>query len=61
MDGDENELKRLSRASFLKTISRWKEKIGLAYCDRRPVEEAFLLYHFPISILVSEQLQNITT
>ena len=61
MDGDENELKRLSRALSLKTISRWKGEIGLAYCDRRPVEEAFLLYRFPMSILVSEHLQNITT
>lgn len=59
MDGDENELKSLSRASFLKTTSRWKGEIGLAYCDT--VEEAFLLYRFPVSILVPEHLHNITT
>lgn len=56
--GDENELKSLSRASFLKTTSGWKGEIGLAYCD---TVEAFLLYRFPVSILVSEHLHNITT
>ena len=59
MGGDENELKSLSRAPFLKTTSRWKGEVGLAYCDT--VEEAFLLYRLPVSILVSEHLHNTTT
>lgn len=40
MDDDKNELKNLSRASFL-NIRSWKSEIGLVYCDSRTVEEAF--------------------